>query len=77
VSLFEPETEIIRKGKAATPTEFGKMVKLQEAENQIVTDYEVYEPSRGSRTVSSNASMRAGNKRGVNEDKLSDNAGQP
>jgi transposase, IS5 family len=25
------------------PTEFGKMVKLQEAENQIVTDYEVYD----------------------------------
>ena len=31
VSLFEPETEIIRKGKASKPT-FGKMVKLQEAE---------------------------------------------
>src|SRR5271169_4805227 len=43
VSLFEPETEIIRKGKAGKPTEFGKMVKLQEAENQIVTDYEVYD----------------------------------
>ena len=35
MSLFEPETEIIRKGKAGKPTEFGKMVKLQEAENQI------------------------------------------
>ena len=43
VSLFEPSTEIIRKGKAAKPTEFGKMVKLQEAENQIVIDYEVYD----------------------------------
>jgi transposase, IS5 family len=43
VSLFEPSTEVIRKGKAAKPNEFGKMVKLQEAENQIVTDYEVYE----------------------------------
>jgi IS5 family transposase len=42
VSLFEPATEIIRKGKASKPTEFGKMVKLQEAENQIVTAYEVY-----------------------------------
>jgi len=29
VSLFEPATEIIRKGKAGKPTEFGKMVKLQ------------------------------------------------
>ena len=43
VSLFEPSTEVIRKGKAGKPTEFGKMVKLQEAENQIVIDYEVYE----------------------------------
>jgi IS5 family transposase len=42
VSLFEPATEIIRKGKASKPTEFGKMVKLQEAENQIITAYEVY-----------------------------------
>ena len=43
VSLFEPHTEVIRKGKAAKPTEFGKMVKIQEAEAQIVTHYEVYE----------------------------------
>jgi IS5 family transposase len=43
ISLFEPETEIIRKGKAGKPTEFGKMVKIQEAENQIVTAYEVYD----------------------------------
>jgi transposase, IS5 family len=42
VSLFEPSTEVIRKGKAGKPNEFGKMVKLQEAENQIITDYQVY-----------------------------------
>jgi IS5 family transposase len=42
LSLFEPATEVIRKGKAGKPNEFGKMVKLQEAENQIVTGYEVY-----------------------------------
>lgn len=43
LSLFEPSTEIIRKGKASKPTEFGKLVKIQEAENQIITAYEVYE----------------------------------
>ena len=43
VSLFEPHTEVIRKGKASKPTEFGKMVKIQEAEGQIVTHYEVYD----------------------------------
>ena len=42
LSLFEPSTEVIRKGKASKPTEFGKMVKLQEAEQQIITDYVVY-----------------------------------
>ena len=42
-SIFEPSTEIIRKGKAGKPNEFGKMVKVQEAENQIVTGYEVYD----------------------------------
>ena len=42
VSLFEPHTEIIRKGKASKPTEFGKLLKVQEAENQIITHYEVF-----------------------------------
>jgi IS5 family transposase len=43
VSIFEPTTEVIRKGKASKPTEFGKMVKIQEGENQIITSFEVYE----------------------------------
>jgi IS5 family transposase len=43
VSLFEPHTEIIRKGKAAKPTEFGKMIKIQEAEGQIIIHYEAYD----------------------------------
>jgi IS5 family transposase len=43
VSLFEPHTEIIRKGKASKPTEFGKLVQIQEAENQIITHYQVFD----------------------------------
>jgi IS5 family transposase len=43
LSLFEPHTEAIRKGKASKPTEFGKLLKVQEAENQIVVDYQVYD----------------------------------
>jgi transposase, IS5 family len=43
VSVFEPHTEIIRKGKASKPTEFGKLVQLQEAENQIITHYDVFD----------------------------------
>ena len=43
VSLFEHTTEIIRKGKPGQPTEFGKMIQVQEAENQIIVAYEVYD----------------------------------
>jgi IS5 family transposase len=42
VSVFEPHTEIIRKGKASKPTEFGKLVKIQESENQIISHFEVF-----------------------------------
>jgi IS5 family transposase len=42
LSVFEPHTEIIRKGKASKPNEFGNLVKVQEAENQIITHYEVF-----------------------------------
>ena len=41
-SIFEVHTEAIRKGKLSKPTEFGKLVKIQEAEHQIITDYEVF-----------------------------------
>ncbi len=43
VSRFEPHREIIRKGKSGKPNEFGKLVELQEAENQIIPHYEGYE----------------------------------
>jgi IS5 family transposase len=42
LSIFEPHTETIRKGKIATPNEFGKLVTIQESEHQIVTAYEVH-----------------------------------
>lgn len=42
VSVFEPHTEIIRKGKASKPTEFGKLVQITEAEHQIVTRVDVF-----------------------------------
>jgi transposase, IS5 family len=42
LSVFELHTEAIRKGKIAKPTEFGKLVTIQEAEHQIITAYEVH-----------------------------------
>ncbi len=41
LSVFEPHTEAIRKGKIAKPT-FGKLVTIQESEHQIITAYEVH-----------------------------------
>jgi transposase, IS5 family len=54
VSVFEPQTEIIRKGKASKPNEFGNLVQIQEAENQLITDYQVLEkrPADSTRLVS-------------------------
>ena len=55
VSLFEPHSEIIRKGKASKPTEFGKMVQVQEAENQIITHYDVFDRRPSDRELLSGA----------------------
>jgi len=42
LSIFEPHTTTIRKGKIAKPNEFGNLVTIQEAEHQIITAYEVH-----------------------------------
>jgi IS5 family transposase len=42
LSIFEPHTETIRKGKISKPNEFGKLVTIQESEHQIVTAYDVH-----------------------------------
>lgn len=42
LSLFEPHTVTVRKGKISTPNEFGSLVTIQEAEHQIVTAFEIH-----------------------------------
>jgi IS5 family transposase len=41
VSIFEPHTAIIRRGKASKPVEYGRKVWLDEVEGGIVTRWEV------------------------------------
>jgi IS5 family transposase len=41
LSLFETHTEVIRKGKAHKPNEFGRLVRIDEVENGIVSGYQV------------------------------------
>jgi transposase, IS5 family len=43
VSLFEPHTAIIRKGKPGHPTEFGRVIWLDEVEGGIISRYAVLE----------------------------------
>jgi IS5 family transposase len=43
VSLFEPHTAIIRKGKPGKPTEFGRVLWLDEVEGGIISRYAVLE----------------------------------
>lgn len=58
VSVFEPHTEIIRKGKASKPTEFGKLVQITEAENQMVTRLDVFEERPSDRQLLTEAVKR-------------------
>lgn len=64
VSVFEPHSEIIRKGKASKPTEFGKMVQLVEAENQIITHYDVFDERPSDRELLAGAVEQQRNKLG-------------
>ena len=41
VSLFEPHTAIVRRGKAHVPAEFGRKIVLDEVEGGLVTRYRV------------------------------------
>ena len=41
LSVFEPHTETIRKGRFAKPNEFGKLVTIQ-SEHQIITGFDVH-----------------------------------
>jgi IS5 family transposase len=41
LSLFEAHTQVIRKGKAHKPNEFGRLVRMDEVENGIVSGYQI------------------------------------
>jgi len=42
-SIFEPHTELLKRGKAAKPIEYGHMIQIQQVEDKFITDYEVFE----------------------------------
>jgi len=51
LSLFEPTTCAIRKGKAHKPTEFGRLVELIEVEHGFVSDYQVHDGNPSDTTM--------------------------
>ena len=42
-SIFEPHTELIKRGRRSKPVEFGHAVLLCQTPEKFITDYEVYE----------------------------------
>ncbi len=42
-SIFEPHTELIKRGRRSKPTEFGHMVLLCQSPEKVITDYDVME----------------------------------
>jgi IS5 family transposase len=42
-SLFEPHTELLKRGKAAKPVEWGHMIQIQQVASKFITGYDVFE----------------------------------
>jgi IS5 family transposase len=42
-SIFEPHTELLKRGKAAKPIEFGHMIQIQQVGGKFITDDDVFE----------------------------------
>lgn len=42
-SIFEPHTELLKRGKAGRPIEFGHMIQIQQVEAKFITDYQVFD----------------------------------
>ena len=42
-SIFEPHTELLKRGKARRNIEYGHMIQLQQSPEKFITDYDVFE----------------------------------
>jgi IS5 family transposase len=41
-SIFEPHSELLKRGKAGKPIEFGHMIQIQQVAQKFITDYEAF-----------------------------------
>ena len=51
-SIFEPHTDLIKRGKVQTPIEFGHKVFLAESARGLITQYPCSKATRQMRTIS-------------------------
>jgi IS5 family transposase len=42
-SIFEPHTELLKRGRANKPIEFGHMIQIQQVSSKFITDYTVFD----------------------------------
>ena len=42
-SIFEPHTELLKRGKAGKPIEFGHMIQLQQVTGKFISDYDIFD----------------------------------
>jgi len=42
-SIFEPHTELLKRGKAGKDVEFGHMIQLQQVDGRFIADYDVFD----------------------------------
>ena len=42
-SIFEPHTELLKRGKAGKDIEFGHMIQIAQVDGKFITDYEVFD----------------------------------
>ena len=50
-SIFEPHTELIKRGKAGKPIEFGHKILLGQTSEKFITQYEVFEKRQEDNTL--------------------------
>ena len=50
-SIFEPHTELIKRGKAGKPVEFGHKILLGQTEEKFISQYEVFEKRQEDNTL--------------------------
>jgi IS5 family transposase len=50
LSLFEEHSQVIRKGKAHKPNEFGRLVRVDEVEHGIVSNYDTLDGNKSDKT---------------------------